>query len=176
MTDSRFDAWTRRRVGRAVGGLTALLLLIVAAPDAAARRRRKRRCVKPGNPCRNSRRARRCCRGLACDVTSDPTGRFCCHRQRQTSCADDSECCGRKVHCSDRNDDPGPPFYCCGSIGAACGTLADCCGALACDAAADPESTGLRCCLPPGALCVVDPGEPDPCCQGTSCSGAAQCA
>lgn len=175
MNDARFDAWTRRRFGLAAGGLAAALIPVIAVPDAAARKRKKKRCVRPGNPCRKSRRARRCCDGLACAVTVDPSGRFCCHRQRQTPCATDRECCGRKMHCSDRNDDPGPPFRCCGSIGASCGSLQDCCGALACDASADPQLAGLRCCLPPGAFCVVNPGEPDPCCQGTSCSGASKC-
>lgn len=125
----RFDAWTRRRVGLAAGGLAASLLAR-DVPEAAAKKRKKR-CVKVGAICRTSKKARRCCRGLACDVTPGGPGRFRCHRQRQAPCNNDRECCGDDVLCSDRTDDL--TFLCRANLGAACGETADCGGVLDCD-------------------------------------------
>ena len=126
----RFDAWTRRRIGLAAGGLAASLLAR-DSPESAARKRKKKRCVQVGAPCRNAKKARRCCRGLACDVTPGGPGRACCHRQRQTACNDDFECCGDQVLCTDRIGEPA--FRCLGILGASCAETADCAGSLECE-------------------------------------------
>mgnify|MGYP000153176130 CR=1 FL=1 len=71
MDDSRFDAWTRRRLGLRAGGALAALLGLVARPAsdvAIARQRRKRRvkrnafgCVNVGKFCKNDSQ---CCSGV----------------------------------------------------------------------------------------------------------------
>ena len=42
MDATRFDAWTRRHVGLATGGLVAALLGLAAGDSARAKKRRKR--------------------------------------------------------------------------------------------------------------------------------------
>jgi hypothetical protein len=130
MVGLRFDLWTRRRFGLAASGFAALLLGVAPRPDADAKKGKKKRCMKVGNACRKSNKAKRCCRGLACDVTPGGPGRSCCHRQRRTLCNNEFECCGDQVVCSDRIGDP--TFRCCGILNASCGDTADCCGSLFC--------------------------------------------
>ena len=62
MDDDRFDAWTRRRFGRAAAASLASLC-IAATPHAAD----AARCRKLGSTC--TRNGKRCCGSLKCDQT-----------------------------------------------------------------------------------------------------------
>lgn len=93
MDADRFDAWTRRRFGLAVGSSATLLLVPATIDDAAAgRKRRRKRCRKLGRRCNPGGR-RKCCGKLACGDVAELTGKHCCKR-RFASCAEDSDCCG----------------------------------------------------------------------------------
>ena len=99
MDGSRFDAWTRRRFGLAVGGLAGSLLGIVGGGSddlAAKQKKKKKRCRKLGQSCREGGK-RACCakRGLSCqpfEVTQPNSARRCCRRGKEP-CTDSGECC-----------------------------------------------------------------------------------
>lgn len=117
MDEERFDAWTRRRFGLAVGSAAVSALGILGAiglseedADAARRnrnndkgrndrrrRRRRRRdqCRKLGQSCDESRRRQRCCNEnqLCAQVSELGSGNFCC-RQLTQSCSSNEDCCG----------------------------------------------------------------------------------
>jgi hypothetical protein len=73
MRTGRFDAWTRRRFGLGVSGLTAGLVSVVSGGDAAAKKRKqkcKKKCKKP-DTCPQ----RFCCQcpdGFACTLLDAP--------------------------------------------------------------------------------------------------------
>ena len=94
MDGSRFDAWTRRRIGLAAGGVTLSLLgLFTLGEDAAGKKRCKRlgkRCTKP----------KRCCGKLDCDIpaTTMSEQKRCCKRKGKP-CTSDPNCCQGLLCC-----------------------------------------------------------------------------
>ncbi len=92
MDASRFDAWTRRRFGIALGGAVASSLGFAASRDADARKKRKKRCKRIRDSCAVGGN-RRCCSGLACQPIDGLQGTRCC-RPPGASCTGDPECCG----------------------------------------------------------------------------------
>jgi hypothetical protein len=95
MDESRFDAWTRRRLGLATGGLLASLATLQSLADVAAKKKKKRkkRCRKLGATCTPGAK-RKCCKNLRCDnVGLDSILQtFCCHDEGQ-SCTEETDCC-----------------------------------------------------------------------------------
>jgi hypothetical protein len=83
MNDTRFDAWTRRRVGVTAGGAAASLLGLTRLPSTA-----KKRCKRLGKPCVPG--GRRCCNGRTCG--GPPESRFCC-KQGGEPCEKNRHCC-----------------------------------------------------------------------------------
>ncbi|MFN8592770.1 MAG: hypothetical protein U0031_15025 [Thermomicrobiales bacterium] len=76
MDDARFDAWTRRRFGRATGGLVASLLPLTHAPDTTAgRRHRHPRCKASETRCGKTCLPGTCCPGTACGEVNCACGR-----------------------------------------------------------------------------------------------------
>lgn len=103
MDGSRFDAWTRRRFGLAMGGLAASLRSAASPDNAEAKKNRKKRkkkkpCQTVGIAC-NVGGKRKCCSGLSCELNAggDTSRTFCCQ-----------------------------------TVGNPCGQLADCCDGLGC--------------------------------------------
>lgn len=88
MDAERFDAWTRRRVGLALGGALAALLGVAAAPEADAAK--KKRCRKAGRGCKNKKE---CCGKLRCVTSIVDSQRRCC-REAGSPCQKRKECCG----------------------------------------------------------------------------------
>ena len=65
MDDARFDAWTRRRFGRAAGGLlTALIGLGTAEQTAAKHHHKPKKCKKTETKC-----GKKCVKGTCCPHT-----------------------------------------------------------------------------------------------------------
>jgi hypothetical protein len=70
MDSSRFDAWTRRRFGLAVGGFAAALLGLTPGTDTDAKKKRKRKkpqlnafgCLDIGKACGGN--GSKCCSGI----------------------------------------------------------------------------------------------------------------
>lgn len=130
MDGSRFDAWTRRRVGLAAGGAVGSLLGLLApgADDAGAKK--KKRCRKLGQPCTPGGK-RQCCkrRGLSCqppEVGSD--ARRCCRRGSEP-CTDPGQCCSGE--CTDSR-------CACKSNGQECAGIDALCCSLNCAAGSPP--------------------------------------
>lgn len=115
MDEKRFDAWTRRRFGLAVGGAAVSALGLLGAiglseEDAEAarrnrnnnrnrnrnRNRRRDQCRKLGQTCNDNRRRQQCCNSaqLCAQVPNLGTENFCC-KQRDSNCSIDDDCCGR---------------------------------------------------------------------------------
>ena len=88
MDGSRFDAWTRRRFGIAVGGATLAESISLISGIAA---KRKKRCKRLGKPC--SPGGRKCCKTLKCRDIGDPNPDFRCCRPDGQSCANSDQCC-----------------------------------------------------------------------------------
>jgi hypothetical protein len=89
MDASRFDAWTRRRFGFAVGGAAASLIGVLEHQEGNAKNKKKR-CRKAGKNCK---RGKDCCGSLSCAKAGDP-GRLRCCRAGGGACSDDNGCCG----------------------------------------------------------------------------------
>lgn len=88
MDAERFDAWTRRRVGRALGGaLGALVGLTTSSEIDAAKRTR---CRKVGRGCKSKKQ---CCGKLKCAELQDSGRRLCC-RKAGGACDKREDCCG----------------------------------------------------------------------------------
>jgi hypothetical protein len=107
MDGSRFDAWTRRRVGLALGGGIASVLglaqldLVSAKNKKKKRRRRRRRrqeqqCKALRSLCAPEEHPS-CCEGLECgvpyDLSENPTQTYCCYPLDGHPCATDRDCC-----------------------------------------------------------------------------------
>jgi hypothetical protein len=92
MDGSQFDAWTRRRFGRAAGGVAGVLLARGGAPDAEAQK--KRGCKKLGDSCKPGAR-RKCCKDQGLQCRPDDLGQHRCCRKGGTSCsvASQAKCC-----------------------------------------------------------------------------------
>jgi hypothetical protein len=86
MNACRFDAWTRRRFGRAAASSLAALVMVATPPGTDAAR-----CKKLDSACSSKRK---CCGSLKCDqtVVNDVAGKFCCKREG-ASCASGEPCC-----------------------------------------------------------------------------------
>jgi hypothetical protein len=95
MDASRFDAWTRRRFGLAVGGVAAALFGLAERGEVAAKKRhkKKKRCRKLGDACTQGSK-HKCCNGATCDLVGDGgvLQTFCCH-ENGGACTEDVECC-----------------------------------------------------------------------------------
>lgn len=133
MEESRFDAWTRRRFGLALGGGLAALGL-GARGGTVAGKKKKKRCRKLKQACQSGNRNRKCCNGLTCgESVAIPEGAHCC-RKAQGICSDASECCSPAL-CDDGKccflEDAGP-----------CTEDGDCCDELLCN-------TALKTCAQP---------------------------
>ena len=98
MESSRFDAWTRRRVGLATGGAIATALGLAVFDVAATKRKKRRhkkrkRCVKLLKPCRTGGRG--CCHRHVCqsfDTGANGTF-FCCKAEGQSCASGRQQCC-----------------------------------------------------------------------------------
>jgi len=88
MDGSRFDAWTRRRLGLAIGGATLVELGSLTVGDAA---KNKKRCKKLGKPCSSG--GRKCCKKLKCRDVGDPEPDFRCCKPNGQPCSSQDECC-----------------------------------------------------------------------------------
>ncbi|MGH2618347.1 MAG: hypothetical protein ACRDJC_24215 [Thermomicrobiales bacterium] len=92
MDGSRFDAWTRRQFGLAVGGVaTSLAGLASLAETAAKKKRRKKRCKKIGKTC--SPNGRKCCKKLTCREKGEIDPQFRCCKPDGQPCTSQEECC-----------------------------------------------------------------------------------
>jgi hypothetical protein len=120
MDDDRFDAWTRRRFGRAAAASLASLF-IAATPHAAD----AARCRKLSSTC--TRNGKRCCGSLKCDqtVVNTVAGRFCCKR-------DGASCTSGQGCCSGTCDFLVKGGTCAPCSGRTCSADRPCCGGLAC--------------------------------------------
>jgi hypothetical protein len=95
MEGSRFDRWTRRRVGKGAAGLLGALAGQWALPEAEARHRKKHkknRCIKLAKACVQGHKP--CCKNLACEDFGRPTDFRCCKTEGY-ACSNDreDECC-----------------------------------------------------------------------------------
>jgi hypothetical protein len=126
MDSLRFDAWTRRRIGLATGGMAAFIISAIAPGGLNARKKRKKkkRCKKVTQSCKTGKHKRRCCNGLRCDQVEDLDGRHCC-RPLQATCGETNECC-LNFFCGMVNELP-PGTHCCGGSQVPCTEDADCC-------------------------------------------------
>jgi hypothetical protein len=100
MDGRTFDAWTRRRVGLAAGGLAMTLFGWAGEPETAARRKKdknkdKKRCRKLGQTCDQSKKNKQCCsdKQLCAQISGQGSDTFCCN-QRNERCSENSDCCG----------------------------------------------------------------------------------
>ena len=92
MDEARFDAWTRRRIGVAAGGL-ATTLFGLASSDAAAKKTRKTRCRRLGASCKTGGK-RTCCGTLKCSrISFDASPKTRCCRKKDQPCSDSADCC-----------------------------------------------------------------------------------
>ena len=101
MDGSRFDAWTRRRVGLATGGALASLLGLSLQQDVTAKNQKhngkntKKKCRKLGQSCDITNKNKKCCNAkqLCAQVKNLGSGTFCC-KQRGDNCSVNDDCCG----------------------------------------------------------------------------------
>ena len=174
MDDSRFDAWTRRRLGLRAGGALAALLGLVGRPAsdvAIARQRRKRHvkrnafgCVNVGGKCRG--RDKNCCssicRGKKPKKGEKDTSRCVAHDAQGCVAGQIEDFCGgTNVSCTTSTGTPGRCNTTTGNAGYCAGDGS--CAVGSCKKDAD--------CVPAfgvGAACVV--------CDNALCSGGAGCA
>jgi hypothetical protein len=125
---SRFDGWTRRSFGLAIGGVAALIGL-GALDDATARKKKKKkkRCKKFDTGCNPTGKKKRC-KGLACEES--PTGGNRCCKKLQTKCTNENECCDAGI-CEDIVGLDGR--RCCHDLEKFCENDRDCCEGFICD-------------------------------------------
>lgn len=136
MDGSRFDTWTRRRFGLAVGSLAASTIGFGAHDaEAGKRKKRKKRCKKLRHICQPGNTKKRCCKNqdLVCGVILSQEGNHCC-RPSQGRCATVADCCDGKI-CMNVIGLDGP--RCCGISNESCAVDQDCCASFNCN-----EQTG----------------------------------
>ena len=95
MDGSRFDAWTRRRIGLAAGGVAAALGgLIPLGEDGTAKKKRKKRCRKLGRLCTQGGK-KKCCGNRFCarPFTFPVEDRCCKGGGEQCTVEEASTCC-----------------------------------------------------------------------------------
>lgn len=126
MDSFQFDAWTRRNVGLATGGLAAFVISSIAPGGLSAKKKRnqKKRCKKVRQACKSGKNKRRCCNGLRCGEVIDLAGRHCC-RPLQATCVAGEECCAGLGCGLVSGLPPGP--HCCGGSQVPCTEDDDCC-------------------------------------------------
>ena len=96
MDGSQFDAWTRRSVGLAAGGLAGSLLAVSGIAGIAAKKgkgkKKRKRCKKFGDHCEQSG-DKKCCCGLECRG-ENLDGLICC-KASGSKCTEltADECC-----------------------------------------------------------------------------------
>jgi hypothetical protein len=102
MDASTFDAWTRRRLGLATGGMLALALGLALPADSEGKHHKKKQCKKLHDPCKPGSK-HKCCGNLQCKVSAMDEGvhTFCCKREGK-SCQSELDCCD--------------PLHCCGPL------------------------------------------------------------
>ena len=91
MDGSRFDAWTRRRLGLIAGSLVTAALGGPHMGGVEAKnkhKKQKQRCLKLGEVCTPG--GRKCCTFVACNPTEG--GPRCC-REHHEACTVGSDCC-----------------------------------------------------------------------------------
>jgi hypothetical protein len=91
MDGLRFTAWSRRRLGLALGGAAAALGLAGYEGAAAGKKgkgKRKKRCRKLGASCQPD--GKKCCRGNTC---APDDAAFRCCRAVNEPCKVDAQCC-----------------------------------------------------------------------------------
>ena len=97
----RFDGWTRRRFGAAVGALAGLLGVVGRDGGLARKRRnrkrgrkpRKRHCERLGTRCNPNNDKQLCCRPLFCESVPELGGNRCC-KTLHLPCERNADCCG----------------------------------------------------------------------------------
>jgi hypothetical protein len=133
MDASRFDAWTRRRLGWAAGGLATSLFNLSTLDGAAAKKKKKRckkiRCKTELQSCDPDIEKERCCLGLNCDVFGEQPGLRCCLGLRSRCLPGDDHCCSELL-CAAANGLEGN--RCCADITGRCSQNEDCCGEAIC--------------------------------------------
>lgn len=138
MDGPRFDAWTRRRFGLAVGGAIASIIGLAAGDTAANRQKHVRvaRCKKLTQPCSTKKSpkydSRRCCdkiNRLHCDRGEFSSAFRCCYDYQQVCSGAPGECC-RDLTCGSVPALSGS--RCCAKPGSACRTGNDCCDGGGC--------------------------------------------
>ena len=122
---SRFDAWTRRRIGRAATGGFALLLGSGRAD--ARKKRKKKRCRKLTESCGGKKK---CCKNYKCATVGIGAPTFCCRPTRQACTGIEGECCGDRV-CNFISGMSG--FRCCAIAPGSCNSNQDCCTGYRCN-------------------------------------------
>lgn len=105
MDADRFDAWTRRHLGRAMAGTVAGLLAVASPASILARKKkrrkeRKRPCEKLGTRCNPNNDKQLCCGVLYCQKVPELGGNRCC-KTLHLACARDADCCGNLVCAGD---------------------------------------------------------------------------
>lgn len=128
MDDARFDAWTRRRFGLAMGGGVAALIGLSIPNDIEARKKKRCKTLKQG--CQPGNKKKKCCtkQGLSCAKKFGLGAPYCC-KQIQATCTDISECCS-DLDCAPVTGLAGD--RCCKSVQSQCRVKTDCCGDLTC--------------------------------------------
>ena len=99
MDGSRFDLWTRRRLGRIAGGIAATIFGWATSADAAAKKKRRRKKKrKEGTSCKAANEAcmsaGECCSGNCANLPSSEA-KVC----RQISCSSASGPCETHGDC-----------------------------------------------------------------------------
>lgn len=129
MNGSRFDQWTRRRVGLAMGAFAGSLLSLDDGDHAAAKKKHKKVCQKVTHECQNGSKKKGCCSGLHCEPNQILGGDRCCWHSQQP-CSLGTQCCGELL-CAEVPW-AGTDLHCCISCGDACVKEHDCCSDCTC--------------------------------------------
>jgi hypothetical protein len=91
MSGSRFDSWSRRRVGALIGGLAVSGNgLISTEAKKKHKHKKKKRCKRLGDTCTPGGK-RKCCKSVACTMNEGGVTRCC--RDFGEPCGKDSDCC-----------------------------------------------------------------------------------
>lgn len=132
MDGSRFDAWTRRRVGLAAGGLTVGLLGLTGLAETEAKKKHKKKCKKLGIGCNTTGKKQRCCADLLCEPSTTVGGNRCCLDDGK-ACSNTNDCCSG--FCLDSRCQPNL----CKTLGQACSANPQCCSG---------NCSGFQCAVP----------------------------
>ena len=122
MDGSRFDAWTRRKFGLAIGGGVASALGLGLLDAADAKKGNSKRCKRFQATCNPN--GKKCCKGLDCEEGA------CC-KKLGTKCTDGSECCGTGI--CDNVVPESTKTICCNLEGNFCKKDTNCCEGFTCD-------------------------------------------